>query len=98
MDKKWKKKIETFLISSVHCTKCKMRNEKEKLFRRYLQERLQCLPVTLNLYFHSFFPDYKALFNAYRAPCRLEMKIVKASGKIVASFVRDPSTTTNDRL
>jgi hypothetical protein len=28
----------------------------------------------------------------------LEMKIVKASGKIVASFVRDPSTTTNDRL
>lgn len=69
--KKWRRKIETFLISPLHCTKCKMRNEKEKLFSPLLssQERLECLPVTLNLYFSRFFPDYKALFIAYRVAC-----------------------------
>jgi hypothetical protein len=67
MDKKnWKKKkIETFLIYPLHCTKCKMRNEKEKLFSRYLPQkklRLQCLPVTLNLYFSvRFFAFFQTI-------------------------------------
>jgi hypothetical protein len=32
-------KSKHFLISPLHCTKCKMRNEKEKLFSRYLHRK-----------------------------------------------------------
>ena len=49
-----RRKIETFLISPLHCTKCKMRNEKEKLFCSLSAPKsfdFDCLPVTLNLYF-----------------------------------------------
>lgn len=45
-ERKWMEKSKHFLISSLHCTKCKMRNEKEKFFallvrRSFLSAKIQ---------------------------------------------------------
>jgi hypothetical protein len=97
-------KNRNILIYPLHCTKCKMRNEKEKLFRRYLQGATSMFASHIKfIYFVGFFQTIKhfSIVISSRSHILVGLMLLKIENSLISvnrsSFKISAKADGNDR-